>query len=131
MPDHGCTPMSDHGCTLPLAAASAVTWHLLDPAAPSLLAMMLTVAPATYAWLPSAGAAASVLATSCATGWALPRTPLTSVLVSAQLGALAFLLGQGARATGLADTAWAAAVLGAACTVSMACAVLQASRGRT
>lgn len=85
---------------------------------------VLLVAVATFLALPSPAVAAAVVALSCAVGLAAPGTLPSHALASSQLGAVAYLLAAGARASGAADTGWSAAVLGCVATVILAVVVL-------
>lgn len=106
-------------------AAGAVAWYAAAPAVASAMAMVLSIAVVTFLALPSAWAAACVMATSCATGCALPGSLPSAALASAQLGALAYLMAGASRAAGLADTAWAATALGAISAAILAAVVLR------
>lgn len=88
--------------------------------------MLVVVAVATYAVLPCWRWASCVVATSCAAGLAAPGSPISCMLVGAQLGAVAYLVAEAARASGAAHTDGAATTLGAACVVIMVLAALQA-----
>lgn len=106
-------------------SAATVAWFAASPSPASLLAMWAAVSVGTYAALPSAWAAAAVVAASCATGLAAPGSTPSCALAAAQLGAVAFLLGRASLAVGAATTDWAAAVLGGVCAVMLVAVALQ------
>lgn len=104
------------------------TMDARDKPHPALPVMLPVVAVATYAVLPCWRWASCVVATSCAAGLAAPGSAISCLLVGAQLGALAYLVAQAARASGAAHTETAATVLGAVCVLIMVAAALQSKK---
>lgn len=111
--------MQDHVMYAAGGASVAIGMFVLAPAPGTLLGVALAAATATYVSLPSALAAAGVIAVACLAQAASVGMLPGGVLGGAHIGALAYLLAAAATATGLAHTPTAATILAVACTVSL------------